>query len=117
MRSDHGEASPVALATYKTLADVVRKYCSVPFVSLKGEAEIDAAAKRVDASRRNWPPLAASRSKRALDRLALVVEYVQRDLAVQKMRAAKAPREQIRERIAADHKWLSDHANDGCRPA
>ena len=36
-----------------------------------------------------------------------------RDLAVQEMRAAKAPPAQIRERIAADHKWLSDHAGDG----
>ena len=47
------------------------------------------------------------------ERLTLIVEYVQRDLAAQKMRAAKTPRGEIRARIAADHKWLSDHANDG----
>jgi hypothetical protein len=113
----YGSASPAAVETYKALADVVRKYCSVPFVSLKDEAEIDAAAKRVDAVAKD---LSAARGfakddarAGALKRLALLVEYVQRDLAVQKMRAAKAPREQIRERIATDHKWLSDHANDG----
>jgi hypothetical protein len=113
----YGEASPVAISTYKTLADVVRRYCSVPFVSLKAEAEIDAASKRVDGIGKE---LAAARDaviqegmKRHLDRLALVVEYVQRDLAVQKMRAAKAPAAQIRQRVAADHKWLADHAADG----
>jgi len=52
-------------------------------------------------------------TKRHLERLGLVVEYVQRDLTVQKMRAAKAPPAQVRERVAADHKWLSDHAADG----
>jgi hypothetical protein len=117
MDARYGDASPVALSTYRALADVVRKYCSVPFVSMKGEAEIDAATTHVDGIAKE---LSAARGvanqdalKRHLERLALVVEYVQRDLAVQKMRAAKAPREQIRQRVAADHKWLSDHATDG----
>ena len=113
----YADASPVAMNVYKTLAEVVRKYCSVPFVSLKGEPEIDAAAKRLDAVAKE---LEASRKSakdeaaiRHLERLSFVVEYVQRDLAVQKMRAAKAPREQIRERVAQDHRWLSDHADEG----
>jgi hypothetical protein len=109
----YGVRAPLATKTYKTLADVVRKYCSVPFVSLKSEAEIDGAITRMDAIAKELAAARGGASQSALDRLALVVEYVQRDLAVQKMRAANAPREQIRQRIAADHKWLSDHANDG----
>jgi hypothetical protein len=110
----YGPAAPVALSTYQTLADVVRKYCSVPFVSLKAEAEIDAAAKRVDDVAKQIDVAARNASNgRSLDRLAMVIEYVQRDLAIQKMRAANAPPAQVREQIAADHKWLSDHAGDG----
>ncbi len=113
----YGEASAVAQSTYQTLADVVRKYCSVPFVSLRPEAEIDAAATRVGAVAKELDAARASAkddvTKRHLERLGLVVEYVQRDLAVQKLRAARAPRERIRERIAEDHAWLSEHADDG----
>jgi hypothetical protein len=109
----YGEAAPVALKTYATLANVVKKYCSVPFVSLKSVAEIDAAAKRVDAVAEDLSAARGQTNNRALERLALVVEYVQRDLAVQRMRASQAPRDAIRQRIAADHKWLSDHAADG----
>jgi hypothetical protein len=111
------ESAHVARATYHSLAEHVQKYCSVPFVSLKPEIEIRLAATRVGAAAQE---IAAARSKakvaetkRHFERLGLVVEYVMRDLAVQEMRAAKAPPAQIRERIAADHKWLSDHANDG----
>ena len=110
----YGDASPVAMNAYKTLADVVRKYCSVPFVSLKSEPEIDAAAKRVDAVAKQLAAAPTSDTAiRHLQRLARVVEYVQRDLAVQKMRAANAPREQVRDRIAKDHAWLSERAADG----
>ncbi|MGB7160468.1 MAG: DUF4838 domain-containing protein [Tepidisphaeraceae bacterium] len=111
------ESAHVARAAYGSLAEHVRRYCSVPFVSLKPETEIKLAAIRVGAAAQE---IVAARSaakddvtKRHLERLGLVVEYVQRDLAVQEMRAAKAPREQIRERIAADHRWLFDHAGDG----
>jgi hypothetical protein len=109
----YGDHAPLAMKAYQTLADVVRKYGSVPFVSLKGEAEIDGAIERVDAVAKELSAARGVANQHALDRLAMVVEYVQRDLAVQKMRAAKAPREQIRERIATDHKWLSDHASEG----
>jgi hypothetical protein len=113
----YGDASPIALSTYKTLADVVRRYCSVPFVSLKSESEIDAAATRVDGVAKEIETARESSkddvTKCHLERLGLVVAYVQRDLAVQKLRAAKAPREQVRERAARDHQWLSDHAEDG----
>lgn len=113
----YGEASPVALSAYKTLADVVRKYCSVPFVSLKPQAEIDAAATRVNAVAKEIDAARAAANndviRRHLERLGFVVEYVQRDLAVQKLRAANAPRETIRERVAKDHQWLSEHADDG----
>jgi hypothetical protein len=95
----YGDAAPVAINTYKILADVVRKDCSVPFVSLKSEAEIDVASKRESTpSRQSSPRPVASRTQPALARLTLVVEYVHRDLAVQKMRATDAPRDQIRER-------------------
>ncbi|HEV2293983.1 MAG TPA: DUF4838 domain-containing protein [Tepidisphaeraceae bacterium] len=113
----YGEASPVAMEAYRTLADVVRAYCSVPFVSLKPKSEIHAAAQRVDAVAKQLHTARASAKddviKRHLQRLGFVVEYVQRDLAVQEMRAARAPREQIRERIAKDHAWLSEHADEG----
>ncbi|MDQ3439912.1 MAG: DUF4838 domain-containing protein, partial [Planctomycetota bacterium] len=113
----YADAAPAALSTYTTLADVVRRYCSVPFVSLKPEAEIDAAAKRVDGIAKEIETARQSAkdevAKRHLERLALVIEYVRRDLGVQNLRAAKAPREHVRERIAKDHQWLSDHADNG----
>ncbi len=112
----YGAASATAMSTYRALADVVRTYCSVPFVSLKPEADIAAARKRVDAVANDLAAARASANDpifiRHLERLGLVVEYVRRDLAVQTMRT-NAPREQVRKRIAADHQWLTDHADDG----
>jgi len=112
-----GEAGGVARSTFVTLSDTVRTCCSVPFVSLKSETQIelsrirlDQQAKELDAARNK---VTDDVTKRHLDRLRMVVEYVLRDLDVQKMRAANAPREQIRQRIATDHKWLAGHANDG----
>ena len=51
--------------------------------------------------------------QRALGRLVLMCEYAKRDLEIQKLRATGVAKDQVREKAAALHEWVSSHAADG----
>jgi len=113
----YGELADEAASILITLEDVTRNTCSVPNTALKTAAQIEAdwgRAMKMEQGARGAADRAASPSvKLALKRLALICEYARRDLEVQKLRAANASPEQIRQKADEIHRFVSDHADDG----
>jgi hypothetical protein len=86
----YGRAAPVARSAYATMEDVVRRFGSIQYATPKTADEIRAAAARIDVERAAVARARAvgGREQRSLDRLALMLEYASRDLAIQEQRSA-----------------------------
>jgi hypothetical protein len=85
----YGRAATVARSAYTTMEDVVRRFGSIQYATPKTADEIRVAAARIDAERAAVARARAvgGREQRSLDRLALMLEYASRDLAIQEQRS------------------------------
>jgi hypothetical protein len=113
----YGAEAKVAKTALNSLENIVRNYCSLPHVPLneagaiaKAQAEAKELVNSVTAAAGG---AANGNVKRSLERLALMCTYAERDLEIQRLRASKAPPEQIVERAKALHAWVECHADDG----
>lgn len=113
----YGQAAAPAEAALRTLADVVPRACSLPGTSLKTPAEYDAFAARIDDQLQEVEKAAGEDAARParphLRRLALMLEYARRDLALQRLRAAQGSPEEGRARVAELHEFLQANADAG----
>ncbi len=111
-----GSQQALALEAYQLLEENVRHLCSLPYTEMKSPAQyqngiesFQALGKKIDAARAGEknPATAA-----ALKRLGLTVNYVQRDLAMQKAKAEKADgqRKVMAEDLA---QFLQTHSDEG----
>ena len=113
----YGEFASEAQTALLTLEDITRNTCSIPNTSLKSEKAIQAdwgrAAKMAEGIAADAQRAADPAVKRSLQRLALMCTYAQRDLEIQRLRAANADKEQIRQKATELHEFLLQHADDG----
>jgi len=99
------------------LEDITRNTSSIPNSALKPPQQIEAdlahAAKLEHDLRASADRTADTGIKRSIARLALMCEYLRRDLEIQKLRAASAPKEEILAKATELHAFVKDHAGDG----
>jgi hypothetical protein len=112
-----GSAAALGSKTYQLLEDNVRHVCSLPGTALKTAAEYQHASESFQplAQELEKARVAATNSATtaALRRLELVLEYAQRDLALQQGRAVAGDGEQSLAKIEALGQLLQEHASDG----
>ena len=112
-----GAQAALAHKAYQMLEDNVRHVCSLPGTTLKAPAEYERAAESFRllakelAAARGTPTDAATAA--ALTRLALILGYVQRDLALQKARAEHGATPQRRAMIEELVRFIQNHPKDG----
>ena len=113
----YGSAADTAIRTYVVLEDVVRHYCNIPGTTLKTPEEISKAVERIKVAEDDMAKARSSANeepiKRNIGRLLLTLEYVRRDMEIQKSRAAGEPADQTRKLIDALHIFLDQHGTDG----
>jgi hypothetical protein len=112
-----GSESPLAMRAYQALEDNVRHLCSIPFTEMKSPAAYDnaiesflALSTEIEAARGSINDQAISASLR---RLGLTLEYVRRDLALQKAKAEKVDEKQRKKRMDELNQYIQEHAQDG----
>ncbi len=113
----YGASGGVIASVLLDLGNIARKYCSIPGTSLKSAGEIAEQRAKVDKLAETVKAEAA-KSKDAgiefnLNRLLLMIEYAQRDLAIQHLRAPEAPTDEIRSQVESLSAFLKEHEDDG----
>jgi hypothetical protein len=114
----YGRKADVARGAFETLEAVVRKACSIPGTTLKAPDEYDALASRITEQRRNVASSIADEPANAaltasLRRLDVMLEYVERDINIQRARAVDRPLAE-RKAMAEDLvTFLRGHAEEG----
>lgn len=100
-----GTGADIIKKTYKALERIVPRFCSVPYTRLKSTAQITGAISEIRKQRAAVGQLLSIEAKvadsGALKRLALMLEYVDFDLQIQALRAAKSSKEAILQKIEA----------------
>jgi hypothetical protein len=113
----YGSFADQAQTALMTLGDITRKTCSIPNTPLQSAEKIQAdwgrAAKMADGIAAGAIRASDPAVQRNLQRLALMCEYAQRDLEIQRLRATNADKDQIRRKAADLHDFLQQHADDG----
>lgn len=113
----YGSEADLAKNVFAALEKIVRVDCSIPNTSLKSDTEI-AGARSVMNDLVEVLGAAHERAKdeavkHNLHRLQLMCMYAARDLEIQEMRASNAPADQVKQKAAALHEWLSQYADEG----
>ncbi len=110
-------SAPAAMEAVKTLEDVVRTTCSIPYSTLKSADVIQQALDRLKKSHDAVSKAAEAEKdagvKHNLERLGRVCDYASGDLEIQLMRAQNAEVGKIREKVKALEGLLQSHANEG----
>jgi hypothetical protein len=105
----YGDVSETAIKVFATLEDVTRNYCSVPNTSLKSSDEIKSALTRIKQSSESL----ADKKSPAVAALDLMLQYAEKDLEIQQLRASKASTQDITAKAKALHDFVESHAKDG----
>jgi hypothetical protein len=113
----YGSEADLAKNVLAALEKIVRVDCSIPNTSLKSDHEI-ASARSVMNDLIEVLGAAQARVgdkaiKRNLHRLSLMCAYAARDLEIQELRASNASPDQVKQKAAELHDWLSQHADEG----
>jgi hypothetical protein len=103
--ADHAEAAHTALVM---LGGWVRSHGNIPFTRIKSPQQIHAARAKLSEIIAKFP-----RADPAFVRLHLMFKYAIRDLDIQKLRAAKAPKEEIAKQVESLVAFLAEHKDAG----
>jgi len=103
----YGTASEKAMIAIKTLEDTTRQFNSIPYTPMPGVDELSKAIARIENAKAQLPEDGPSH------RLQLMLEYSKRDLEIQKLRAAKAPADEIAEQVKLLADFLKSNADAG----
>lgn len=113
----YGASSGVIGAALLDLGNITRRYCSIPGTSLKPADEIAEQQARL---RQLAESVKAEIGKTKdadvsfnLNRLLLMIDFTQKDLAIQHNRASKAPVEETKKLILELSAFLKEHESDG----
>jgi hypothetical protein len=113
----YGSSAQPAMEAIKTLEDVVRTTCSIPYSTLKSADVIQQALDRVKKSHEAVTNAEQAEKdagvKHNLQRLGLMCDYASGDLEIQLMRAQKADEAQIREKVKSLETMLHQHEGEG----
>lgn len=113
----YGASGGVIAGVLLDLGNITRRHCSIPGTSLKFAAEIAGQqarlAKHVEAVGNEIVKSKDEGISYNLGRLLLVIEYAQRDLAIQHSRASNAPPADTKKLIADLSAFLEKHKDDG----
>jgi hypothetical protein len=112
----YGASAGKAEAALRTLEEITRKTSSIPNSALKSAKEIEddlGRAWKLEAIREDAKAATDPAVKRALERLGMVCEYLRRDLELQKLRAEKGPKEEMRAKADELLKFVREHGDEG----
>ncbi|GLC23643.1 DUF4838 domain-containing protein [Roseisolibacter agri] len=115
-RARFGTGATAAAAALRTLEDVVRTYGSVPYSAPKPLARVTEARRLVErrlAAVRDAAARANATDGAALRRLALMLDFARRDLALQELRLTNAPADARRAQVEALVAMLTANADAG----
>lgn len=117
-RARYGPAAREAARLLTTLGDLLRRYGSIPGTRLPGAKDLARAEARLAGAVRELERAAPEGEndpsvRRSLERLRLMAEYGRRDLALRKLQASGASRDQIRNEATDLYRFLERHANKG----
>ncbi len=112
----YGASAAKAASVLTTLEEITRNTSSIPNSALKSAKTIDddlARARKLEEIRNDAKDATDPFAKRALERLALMCEYLRRDLEIQKLRASNGKPEELRAKAIELLDFTRSHANDG----
>ncbi len=114
----YGLAAKFAEKALSVLEEVTRRACSIPSTSLKSPAEYKDFADKIDAMLQGADVVRQAHERDPvlvahLMRLRLMLEYAARDIAIQRLRAEKAPRAEIQARVDELAEFLKKNADEG----
>jgi hypothetical protein len=106
-KARYGQSADLAQHALMTLAEYERSVSSIPNIILKTAGHIEIALGKIKTIRTQV------QQDGALTKLALMLEYAQRDLEIQKLRATSADATKIQELGQELHDFLQAHADNG----